>query len=325
MREVTYSEAVRDAMREEMRRDERVFLLGEDIGRKGGVYGVTRGLLDEFGAERIRDCPISESAIIGCGIGAALNGMIPICEISNCDFMLVCADQIINQAAKMRYMSGGQASVPMVIRTTYGVGRGSGAQHSQSLYGTFLPTAGLKIVLPATPYDAKGLLKAAIRDPDPVLFFEHRFLYAQKESIPEEDFTVPLGVAKVEREGNDISVIASGRMVRIALAAAEELASRGIKLEVIDIRCLVPLDRDAIVNSVIKTGRAIVADESPLAGGAAAEIGMVIQESAFHYLNAPIERIGLPNVPAPLSRPLEMSLLPTSADICAASLRMLRE
>ncbi|MFO7312377.1 MAG: alpha-ketoacid dehydrogenase subunit beta, partial [Bacillota bacterium] len=272
MREITYAQAVREALAEEMRRDERVFLMGEDIGVYGGAFGVTLGLIDEFGPERVMDTPLSEAAIIGAAAGAAVLGMRPVAEVQFSDFLTIGSDQLVNQAAKMRYMFGGKVRVPMVVRTPAGSGTGAAAQHSQSLETWFMHIPGLKVVAPATPYDAKGLLKSAIRDDNPVVVFEHKLLYKTKGPVPEEDYTVPIGKAAIRREGTDITVIATSVMVLRSLAAADRLAEEGISVEVIDLRSLRPLDTETIVKSVCKTGRAVVVHEANKFAGFGGEI-----------------------------------------------------
>lgn len=323
MRELTYRDAIHEALSQEMHRDPRVFLIGEDIAFLGGSYGVSKGLWEEFGEERVRDTPISESAIVGSAIGASLNGMRPVAEISLCDFLMVCMDQVVNQAAKYRYSTGGAVNLPMVIRTSYGARGGVGSQHTQNLYAMFLQAPGIKVVLPATPYDAKGMLLAAIRDPNPVLFFEHRFLYGLKGPVPEDDYVVPLGQAEVRREGGDLSIVATGKMVHESLAAAEKLVGRGIHAEVVDVRCLAPLDRETICRSVKKTGRALVVDEAPQTGGISGEIGMTIIEGCFDYLDAPVARLGAKDFPMPFNHALANSLIPNQQDILRACLRLL--
>ncbi len=323
MRELTYREAIQEALCQEMRRDPTVFLIGEDIAYLGGPYAVTKGMCEEFTEERVRDTPISESAIIGSAIGASLNGMRPVAEISLCDFLMVCVDQVVNQAAKYRYSTGGSVNLPLVIRTSYGTRGGSGAQHSQDLYAMFLNVPGIKIVLPATPYDAKGMLLASIRDPNPVMFFAHRLLYGLKGPVPEDDYVVPLGKAQVIREGQDLSIVATGKMVHEALAAADKLASDGARAEVVDVRSLAPLDRDTICESVRKTGRALVVDEAPQTGGATAEIGMSIVEGCFDFLDAPVVRLGARDFPVPFNHALTKSNLPDREAIYQSCLQLL--
>jgi len=299
MREITIVEALREALAEEMSRDPTVFLMGEDIGRANGVFNVTAGLQDEFGKERVIDTPISEAGFTGMGIGAALTGMRPVVEILFCDFMTLAMDQIVNQAAKLHYMTGGQAKVPLVIRTLMGAGRGAAAQHSQSLHAWVAHIPGLKVVMPSTPYDAKGLLKSAIRDDNPVIFFEDKMSYQVKGLVPVGEYTVPLGVADVKRVGTDVTFVATSSMVQVALAAAEVLAQEGISAEVVDPRTLKPLDKETILESVKKTGRAVIIDEGHLSYGVTAEIAAIIADEAFDYLDAPVKRLGAMDVPVP--------------------------
>jgi len=319
MRELTYSEAIREAMCEEMRRDPAVFLMGEDVGVFGGVWGVSHDMLAEFGPERVRDTAISEIAIVGGGLGAAMMGMRPIVEIMFGDFLMCAGDQIANQVAKARFMSGGKANVPLTIRVTTGAPGSAAAQHSQSPESWFMNVPGLKIITPTTPADAKGLLKSAIRGQDPVIFFEHKMLYALKGMVPEDaDFTVPLGKAAVMRPGKDVTVIGIGVMVQKALQAAEKLAAEGIEAEVIDPRTLIPLDVQTLVESVAKTGRVVIAHEAHLRAGPGAEIAAVLAEQAIEYLDGPILRVGARNVPLPYSPELEQSVLPDVDDILQA-------
>jgi pyruvate dehydrogenase E1 component beta subunit len=320
-REITYSDAIREAMVEEMRRDERVFLIGEDVGTFGGVWGVSAGMLEEFGEERVRDTPISEIAIIGAGLGAAMMGMRPIAEIMFGDFLMCAGDQIVNQVAKARFMSGGKASVPLTIRVTSGAPGSAAAQHSQSPESWFMNVPGLKIAVPASPADAKGLLKTAIRGEDPVLFFEHKMLYADSGPVPEDvDFAVPFGQAALLREGNDVTLIGIGIMVKKALEAAEVLDRAGISAEVIDPRTLVPLDRETLIRSAAKTGRVVVAHEAHRRSGPGAEIAAMLAEEAIEYLDGPILRVGARNVPLPYSPILEEFVLPGVEDLVEAAL-----
>jgi pyruvate/2-oxoglutarate/acetoin dehydrogenase E1 component len=315
MRELTYWQALQEALREEMSRDRRVFLMGEDIGVYGGAFGVTRGLLADFGPERVRCTPISEATIVGTAAGAALTGMRPVVEIMFMDFLTLAMDQLANHAAKFRYMYGPQACVPMVIRTPAGGGRCYGATHSQSLEAWFLHVPGLKVVAPATPADAKSLLIAAIRDDNPVLFVEHKLLYATTGPVPDGDHPVAIGEAAVPREGSDVTLVAYSYHAGIALQAAEELAARGIDAEVIDLRTLVPMDTETILASVRKTGRLVCIEEGTRSGGVGAEIAARVAESAYEYLDAPIRRIATPDVPIPFSPPLEQAALPKADDI----------
>jgi len=325
MKQITYAEAIREAMCEEMRRDASVFLMGEDVGVFGGVWGVSAGMLQEFGEQRIRDTAISEIAIVGMGLGAALCGMRPIVEIMFADFLMCAGDQIVNQVAKARYMSGGKADVPLVIRVTTGAPGSAAAQHSQSAESWFMNIPGLKIAVPATPADAKGLLKTALRGKDPVLFFEHKMLYAQRGEVPQdEDFTVPFGKANLHRRGDDLTIIAIGAMLPKALQAAEQLAQEGIQAEVIDPRTLVPLDSPALIESAAKTGRVMIVHEAHRRAGPGAEIAAVIAEQAIEYLDAPILRVAARNVPLPYSPTLEQVVLPSTEDILAAAYQLLK-
>ncbi len=324
MREITYAEAIREALRQEMQRDERVFLIGEDIGVYGGAFGVTLGLLDEFGAERVRDTPISEAIIVGAAAGAAMTGMRPVAEIMFMDFTTIAMEQIVNQAAKTRYMFGGEAKVPMVLRTPAGSGTGAAAQHSQSLEAWFIHSPGLKVVMPSTPYDAKGLLVSSIRDGNPVIFVEQKLLYRQKGPVPEELYSVPLSVAEIKREGRDVTIVATGVMVSRSLAAAEQLAREGIEAEVVDPRTLKPYDAKTIADSVIKTGRVLVVNEGYKTCGFAAEISAMISEGpAFLYLNAPIRRLAGLDIPIPYNRTLEHHAVPQEEDILATARQMM--
>lgn len=315
---------MREALREELARDERVFLIGEDIGTYGGAYAVTKGLLQEFGEKRVRQTPISEAAIAGATVGAALTGTRPVAEIMFIDFITIAMDQIVNQAAKIRYMYGGKASIPLVVRTQGGSGKGMAAQHSQSLEAWFVHVPGLKVVMPSTPYDAKGLLKSAIRAQDPVVFIEHKLLYNTKGPVPEKEYVVPLDVAEVKRDGSDVTIVATSRMVLLALEAAQDLASEGIETEVIDPRTLKPLHLQPILDSVRKTGRLLVVHEAYRTCGVGAEIGMRVMEEAFDYLDAPIKRLTGPDVPIPCSGPLEEMFAPSEADIVTAVKELLR-
>ncbi len=312
----TYLEAIRQAMWEEMEADERVYILGEDVGIYGGAFKVTKGMLDHFGNSRVIDTPISESAIVGAAIGSALVGMRPIAEMQFIDFISCAFDQIVNFAAKCRYRWG--AGVPIVVRGPCGGGVHGGPFHSQNVESYFFNVPGLKIVCPSTAYDAKGLMKAAIRDDDPVLYFEHKFLYRRiKEELPEEDFIVPIGKANIRREGADVSIISYGAMVYTALDAAEELAQEGIDVEVLDLRSLLPLDVEAILETARKTSKVIVLHEATLTGGPGGEIVARIAEEAFEYLDGPIVRIAPPDTPVPYSPPLEEAFLPQVSDVVA--------
>ncbi len=316
MSEKTYAQAIKEAMSEEMRKDENVFLMGEDVGLYGGAFGVSVGMFEEFGEERIRDTPISEAVIAGAAAGAAVTGMRPIAEIMFSDFTTISMDQLVNQAAKMRYMFGGKAKVPMVLRTPGGSGTGAAAQHSQSLEAWFCHVPGLKVVVPSTPYDAKGLLKAAIRDDNPVMFFEQKLLYRKKGEVPDEEYIVELGKADVKREGKDLTIITYGRMVPTCLAVAEELAKEGIEVEVVDPRTLLPLDTETLVASAKKTGRVLIVHEAVKTGGFGGEIAAAIADSeAFYYLDAPIKRLCGLDVPIPYCPELEKNVVPTEEKI----------
>jgi len=304
-REITFAEAVREALAEEMRRDSRVFILGEDVAEAGTPFKVLSGLVEEFGTKRLVDTPISEAGFTGLAVGAAMTGLRPVVDIMFGDFITLTMDQMANQAAKVHYMSGGKWRVPMVMRTTLGAARRSAAQHSQSLHAWFSHVPGLKVVLPSTPYDAKGLLKTAIRDENPVVFFEDKMMFKMKGPVPAEEYTIPLGVADVKREGDDITLVATSSMVQVALGAAALLEEIGVSAEVIDPRTTWPLDEKTLVDSAKKTSRAIVIDEGYGRYGVTAEIAAVIAEGAFHYLDAPVKRMGALHVPIPFSPPLE--------------------
>ena len=318
MREITYAEAIREALKQEMQRDPNVFLLGEDIGAYGGAFKVLKGMLDEFGPERVRDTPISEAAIVGAAIGAALMGLRPVAEIMYMDFLPIATEQLVVQAAKMSFTSGGKLRVPIVVRTQYSLGRAHASQHSEFFPVWYMNVPGLKVALPSTPYDAKGMLISAIRDDNPVLFIECGLLYRNKGLVPEEPYEVPLGSADVKREGEDVTVVAVSRMVVEALKAAEELQKEGISVEVVDPRTLSPLDRKTITDSVKKTGRAVVAADDHKTGGVTAELTATIVEGAFDYLDAPIVRVASPDVPIPFSPPLEKQYMVWSDDIVKA-------
>ena len=319
MHKISYRDALREAIREEMRRDSTVFLLGEDIGRDwGGAFKVTDGLAQEFGDERVRDTPISESAIIGTAVGAAITGMRPIAEIMFGDLTALAMDQIANQAAKISYMFGGQAKCPLVIRTPFGAGVNIASHHSQSLEAWFMHVPGLHVAAPSTPYDAKGLLKTAIRGSNPVFFCEHKLLYPIQGEIPEEDYTVPLGVADVKREGDDVTIVATLYMVHKALKAAQELEKEGVNAEVVDPRTLTPLDRQTIIRSVKKTGRLVIVTEDCRCAGVSAEIAAMIAEDALDYLDAPIRRVAEPDTPIPFSPTLEQFVIPSEKNIMKA-------
>ena len=318
MREIFYSHAIREAIAEEMERDRNVFLLGEDVAEYGGAFKVTQGLASQFGKARVRNTPICENSFVGVAIGAALLGMRPIVDIMFQDFITLAMDQIVNHAAKIHYMYGGQMSVPIVIRTPAGGGRCYGPTHSQSLEAWFIHVPGIKVAAPATPYDAKGMLKSAIRDDNPVIFVESKLLYGQKGPVPDGDFTVPLGEAKLVREGDDITLIAYSRMVREAERAAAMLDEEGVSCEVIDLRTLAPLDISTIATSVIKTGRAVVVEEGCLTGGVGAEVSARIMENCFDYLNAPVRRVAALDVAVPCAESLERAALPDAGKVVAA-------
>lgn len=321
-RELTLAQAVREALAEEMRRDSRVFILGEDIAEAGHPFKVLTGLVEEFGPERVLDTPISEAGFTGVAVGAAMTGLRPVVDIMFGDFVTLIMDQMVNQAAKVHYMSGGRWRVPMVLRTTLGATRRSAAQHSQSLHAWFCHIPGLKVVLPSTPYDAKGLLKTAIRDENPVAFFEDKMMYRLKGPVPEEEYTIPLGAADIKREGTDITIVATSSMVQVALGAAKLLEEAAISAEVIDPRTLWPLDEKTLINSARKTSRVIVMDEGYGRYGVAAEIASVISEGAFFDLEAPVKRLGAMHVPIPFSPPLEDATVPTEQSVFEAARAM---
>ncbi|MFN8490085.1 MAG: alpha-ketoacid dehydrogenase subunit beta [Caldilineaceae bacterium] len=310
-RVLTFGEAIKEAIAEEMRRDSRVFIMGEDVAEAGTPFKVLLGLVDEFGPQRVIDSPISEAGIAGLGVGAAITGMRPIIDIMFGDFLTLTMDQLVNQAAKTHYMSGGKLKVPMVLRTTLGATRRSAAQHSQSLHVWLSHVPGLKVVLPSTPYEAKGLMKSAIRDDNPVVIFEDKMMYQLKGPVPEGDYTIPFGVADVKRVGTDITLVATSSMVQVALEAAEKLAEIGVSAEVIDPRTTAPLDKQALIDSAKKTSRAIVIDEGYEQYGVTGEIASLIADGAFYYLDAPVKRMGAMNVPVPFSPVLEDVTVPT--------------
>jgi len=314
-REISLAQAVNEALAEELRRDPAVFIIGEDVAEAGTPFKVLNGLVDEFGPERVIDSPISEAGITGLGLGAAMTGMRPVVDVMFGDFLTLVMDQLANQAAKIHYMSGGRLKAPLTVRTTLGATRRSAAQHSQSLHAWVAHIPGLKVVLPATPYDAKGLLKTAIRDDNPVVFFEDKMMFATKGPVPAEEYTLPFGVADVKREGEDVTIVATSSMVYVALEAAELLATEGVSAEVVDPRTLVPLDREALVASARKTGRALVVDEGHQSYGASAELAAVIAEGAFWELDAPVKRAGAMDVPIPFSPVLEDQTVPTAASV----------
>ena len=323
MREITYSEAINEALSQALAKDKEVFLLGEDIGSYGGAFKVTNGLLAKFGPERVIDTPISEAAIAGAAIGASLVGMKPVAEIMYMDFLPISMDQLVTHAAKLHYMSGQQLDAGFVLRTQYSLGRAHGAQHSEFLPAWFLQAPGLKVVTPSTPYDAKGLLNASLRERGPVLFVECAMLYKTKGDVPEETYEVPLGKAEVKREGKDLTIVAVSRMVPQALEAAEKLAAKGISAEVVDPRTLQPLDRATIVESVKKTGRLLVASDDVKTGGVGAEIGATVFEEAFDSLKAPLARVSSPDLPIPFSSPMEKEYMPNSDKVESAAEKLL--
>ena len=323
MPEVTFVEALRATLEAEMQRDPSLMLIGEDIGRYGGIFGVTKGLLEKFGPRRIRSTPISESAIIGAALGAALTGIRTVAELMYVDFTACAMDQIVNQVAKMHYMSGGKLRIPLVIRTHGGGGRGNAAQHSQNLEAWFLHVPGLKIAMPSTPADAKGLLASAIREDNPVLFIEHKLLYATKGTVPDGEHLVPLGEADVKRPGRDLTIVTISHMVQKALRAALRLAAQGIEAEVIDLRTLAPLDLGTVLRSVRKTNRVVIAHEACRRGGFGGELAAQIQEEAFDFLDAPIQRVGALDVPIPYSKPMEEYVIPDEERIVTAARRVL--
>ena len=319
-REITFKQAINEALKQEMRRDKTVFIMGEDVQSfmGGGAFGVCAGLFEEFGSERVRNTPISEGAFIGAGAEAAATGMRPVVELMFVDFFGVAMDQIYNQAAKMRYMFGGQAKVPLVIRTAFGGGRSWSGQHSQCLYSIFAHVPGLKVVVPSTPYDAKGLLISAIRDDNPVMFFEHKVLYGSKGAVPEESYTIPIGKAEVKKEGGDVTIVATAMMMHKALKAAKQLLEEEISVEVIDPRSIVPLDEQTILDSVKKTSRLVIVDEDYDMCGFASYVAALVADKGFNYLDSPIKRVVTPNVPIPFSPPLERAVIPNEDRIIMA-------
>jgi len=322
MREITYAQAINEALAYNLENDERVFLMGEDIGKYGGIFQVTAGLLDQFGPERIIDTPISEAGFVGAAIGAAMTGLRPVVEIMFIDFTTCAMDMIFNQMAKIHYMFGGRGKVPMVLRINIGAGRGTAAQHSQSFHAFFIHIPGLMVVAPSNPYDAKGLMNTAILDENPVIFVEHKKLYATKGHVPEEYYTIPFGKADVKRKGKDITIVATHEMVNRSLRVAEEFAKEGIEIEIIDPRTLKPFDKELVLESVKKTGRLIVGDEGQVTCGVSAEISAIVAEEAVEYLQAPILRVGSPDTPVPFSPPLEQAYIPNEEDIREAVNKM---
>jgi len=323
IREIAFREAICEAMAEEMRRDESVILIGEDVGKSGGIFKCSEGLWEEFGGDRVVDAPISEAGYVGLSVGAAMTGMRPIAELMFGDFVLLTMDQLVNQAAKIRYMTGGQCRVSLTVRLSMGAGRSSAAQHSQSLHALFAHIPGLKVVIPSCPSDAKGLLKSAIRDDNPVLFFEDKMMYNDVGPVPEQDYLIPLGQADIKRVGSDITLVATSSMVGLALQAADVLAADGIDAEVVDVRSLYPLDTDTLVDSAKKTGYAIIIDEGAARYGVTGELASIIQEQAFDWLDGPVLRIGAADVPVPFSPGLELPTIP-DVDRIVGSVRSLR-
>jgi pyruvate dehydrogenase E1 component beta subunit len=321
-RELTFAEAIREAFAEEMRRDPRVFIIGEDVAEAGTPFKVLSGLVQEFGQARVIDAPISEPGFTGLGVGAAMTGLRPVVDIMFGDFLTLAMDQIVNQAAKVHYMSGGKLQVPIVFRTTLGATRRTAAQHSQSLHAWVSHIPGLKVALPSTPYDAKGLLKTAIRDDNPVVFFEDKMMYKLKGPVPADDYTISFGVADIKRVGGDITIVATSSMVHVALGAAKMLEEIGIRAEVIDPRTTFPLDKQTLIESAKKTSRAIVVDEGYERYGVTAEIASVIAEGAFYYLDAPVKRMGALDVPVPFSPPLEDATVPTEQSVFEMAKRL---
>jgi acetoin:2,6-dichlorophenolindophenol oxidoreductase subunit beta len=322
-RELTLAQAVNEALREEMRRDPSIFVIGEDVAEAGTPFKVLAGLVDEFGTERVLDSPISEPGITGLALGAAMTGMRPVVDIMFGDFLTLTMDQVVNQAAKIHYMSGGSLKAPLTVRTTLGATRRSGAQHSQSLHAWVAHIPGLKVALPATPYDAKGLYKSAIRDDNPTILFEDKMMFTQKGPVPDEEYLIPFGVADVKREGEDVTLIATSSMVYVALDAAAALEAEGVSAEVVDPRTLVPLDRETLIASAQKTGRVIVVDEGHQSYGASAELAAVVAEGAFWHLDAPVRRLGAMDVPIPFSPPLEDETVPTPERVVETALDLL--
>ncbi|ALM76449.1 alpha-ketoacid dehydrogenase subunit beta [Thermococcus barophilus] len=316
VREITFAQAINEALDYEMSKDEKVIIMGEDVGRYGGIFGATAGLYEKYGPDRVRDTPISEAGFIGAAIGAAATGLLrPVVELMFIDFLGVTFDQIFNQAAKIRYMFGGKAKIPMVLRTTCGAGFAAAAQHSQSLHALFVHVPGLKVVMPSTPYDAKGLLIASIEDDDPVVFIEHKGLYGIKGPVPEEPYSIPLGEADIKKEGKDATIVATAAMVHKALEAAKKLEEEGISVEVVDPRSLVPLDVDTIINSIKKTGRLVVVDEGYPRCSFATDIAAIAASKAFEYLKAPVKLVTPPATPIPFSPALEKEWIPSAEKI----------
>jgi len=318
MPKISFAQAINDALREEMRKDESIIILGEDVGRAGGVRGVTKGLFEEFGEARVKDTPISEATIVGAGVGAAIVGLRPVVEIMYSDFLGIAGDEIFNKMAKWRYEHGSVMQVPMILRTSCGGGFGGAAEHSQSLEATFMHFPGLRIVYPSTPHDAKGLLKTLLKQHDPAIFFEHRLLYKVSGEVPQEEYFIPLGAADIKREGSDVTVAAIGIQVMHALAVAERLSTEGIDVEVIDLRTLNPLDKETLLKSVEKTGKLVVLEEGHKTGGVGAELAAIVSEERFYHLKAPIKRVAALDLPVPYSPPMEKFVLPSEEKIADA-------
>ena len=324
-RTLTYRQAVAEAIAEELARDPRVFLMGEDVGLHGGAFGATKGLFKEFGSGRVKDTPLTESVIVGAGVGAALTGMRPVVEIMYIDFMCMAMDSIVNQAAKVKYMFGGHARVPLTIRTAFGAGRGNAAQHSQSLETWLTVVPGLLVVMPSTPYDAKGLLKSAIRNDNPVIVIENKLLYGDSGHVPEDDYLVPIGKATVRKEGKDVTLIATSRMCTFASSAVEKLSSEGIDVELIDPRTIKPLDMETIAASIAKTHRVVVVNEGPKTGGFSNEVSSKIMDTCFYDLDAPVLRVAAEDVPIPYNAILEAEVIPAEKDILTAVKKVIEE
>ena len=324
MREISYAQALNEALRQNMAQDENIIVMGEDVGKYGGIFQVTAGLLDEFGAERVIDTPISEAGFVGAGVGAALAGLRPVVELMFIDFTTVAMDQIVNQMAKMHYMFGGRGRVPMVLRLNIGAGRGAAAQHSQSLHAWFMHVPGIMMAVPSNPYDAKGLLNTAIAEDNPVMFVEHKRLYAESGPVPEESYAIPFGQGQIKREGRDLTIVAVSAMVGHSLTAAQALSAQGIEAEVIDPRTIKPLDTKLIMDSIAKTGKLLVADEGHKTCGVAAEIAALAAEEAIQYLEAPIVRVCSPDTPVPYSPVLEDKFVPGPAQVEEAAKRLMQ-
>ncbi len=325
MPEITFTQAINDALREEMRKNPDIIIMGEDVGIAGGVRGVTKGLYEEFGEERVRDTPISEATIAGVGVGCAITGLRPVVEIMYSDFLGICMDEVMNKMAKWRYMHGGVLKVPMVLRTSCGGGFGGAAEHSQCLEALFMHIPGLRVVFPSTPYDAKGLLKTLLREDNPALFFEHRLLYRTKGNVPAEEYYLPLGKADIKKEGKDVTVVAIAMQVFNALTAAEKMEGEGVGVEVIDPRTLAPLDKQTILKSVEKTGRLVIVEEGVKTGGVGAEIAATVAEEGLYLLRAPVRRVAALDLPLPYSPPMEKYVLPNADKVIEAIKTVMQE